>query len=65
MTHRINLDGRQGRGNPAVGHDASEHGYLSGLRGALFWGLVAWVVVLVAAFVLPDALAALLDLICN
>ena len=24
MTHRINLDGRQGRGNPAVGHDTTE-----------------------------------------
>lgn len=23
MTHRINLDGRQGRGDPEVGHDAS------------------------------------------
>lgn len=63
MTRRIDMGGRQGRGDPEVGHEDREHGDLSGPRGALFWALVAWVVVLLAAFVLPDALAYLLSLV--
>lgn len=62
MTHRIDMGGRQGRGDPKVGHEDREHGDLGGLRGALFWALVAWVVVLLAAFVLPGALTQLLSL---
>ena len=70
MSHRIDIGGCQGRGNPSVGHDIDDDGYLiereSGwLLTALLLGLLAWAVVGIAAFVLPDWLAALLDLICN
>jgi hypothetical protein len=54
MTHEIDIGGQQGRGNPSVGHDLDDAGYLvererGHWRAAVFWGLVAWALVIVAA----------------
>ena len=70
MTHHIDIGGRQGRGNPPVRHEIDDDGYLSeredgGLLTVALCAMAAWALVGIAAFVLPDVLAALLDLICN
>lgn len=68
MTHRIDIGGNQGRGNPPVRHSLDDDGYLierKHWRAAVFWALLAWSLVGIAAFVLPDVLTALLDWICT
>lgn len=66
--HHIDIGGNQGRGNPPVRHEIDDNGYLSerkSLRAVALCAITAWALVGIAAFVLPDVLAALLDLICT